>query len=108
MSNESAAYDTSQIRVIEWHMMDKRKFYPLSVLCSVGVRGLLYPLTVVKTRLQIQRQNSLYSGTFDAFRKIYLTEGMVGLYKGNESNAVAVDLFMNYYFQLFLSSRLLD
>lgn len=62
-------------------MMDRRKFYPLSFFCSLSVRASLYPLTVVKTRLQIQKQSTVYKGTFDALSKIYSTEGIAGLYK---------------------------
>lgn len=50
------------IRTIEWEMMDKTKFFPLSMLSSFSVRCALYPLTLIKTRLQIQKNNSLYTG----------------------------------------------
>lgn len=50
------------IRTIEWDMMDKNKFFPLSMLSSFSIRCCLYPLTVIKTRLQIQRRNHMYTG----------------------------------------------
>ena len=64
------------IRTIEWEMLDKKKFIPLSV------RTTLYPFTLVKTRLQIQKGNEVYKGTWDAFKKIVKFEGPTGLYKG--------------------------
>ncbi|CAG9853829.1 unnamed protein product [Phyllotreta striolata] len=70
------------IRNIEWGMMDKRKFFPLSMLSSFSVRCALYPLTLIKTRLQIQKHNDLYTGMFDAYAKIYKYEGFKGLYRG--------------------------
>lgn len=70
------------LRTIEWEMMDKSKFFPLSMMSSFSVRCALYPLTVVKTRLQIQRHNEAYKGMLDACVKIRKTEGMKGLYKG--------------------------
>ncbi|XP_050693512.1 solute carrier family 25 member 44-like isoform X1 [Eriocheir sinensis] len=70
------------IRTIEWDMMNKHKFFPLSMLSSFSVRCMLYPFTLIKTRIQIQRQSEVYKGTFDAFQKIVKTEGMGGLYKG--------------------------
>jgi len=70
------------IRVVEWEMLDKRRFYPLSMMSSFTVRCFLYPLTLVRTRLQVQHQNAIYNGTFDAFRKISGTEGVLGLYRG--------------------------
>lgn len=50
------------IKNIEWDMMDKTKFFPLSMLSSFTVRCALYPLTLIKTRLQIQKHNDVYSG----------------------------------------------
>jgi len=70
------------IRTIEWEMLDKRKFYPYSMMSSFTVRSFLYPLTLVRTRLQVQHHNAVYSGTFDAFRKIIKHEGVKGLYRG--------------------------
>ncbi|CAK9824695.1 Solute carrier family 25 member 44 [Anthophora retusa] len=70
------------IRTIEWDMMDKTKFFPLSMLSSFSVRCCLYPLTVIKTRLQIQRHNHMYNGMIDAYKKIYQVEGVAGLYRG--------------------------
>jgi len=59
----SAVEATPFIRTIEWDMMDKTKFFPLSMLSSFSVRCCLYPLTVIKTRLQVQRQNHMYNGS---------------------------------------------
>ncbi|KAL1491222.1 hypothetical protein ABEB36_011853 [Hypothenemus hampei] len=70
------------IKTIEWHMMDKSKFFPLSMLSSFTVRCALYPLTLIKTRLQVQKHNDIYSGMLDAYGKIYRYEGFSGLYKG--------------------------
>merc|ERR1719244_2559629 len=70
------------ITTIEWEMLDKKRFYPLSMMSSFTVRCFLYPLTLVRTRLQVQHQNAIYKGTFDAFRKISGTEGVRGLYRG--------------------------
>ena len=74
--------DTKTIQVIELHMMDKRKYFPLALVSGVAVRGFLYPVMLIKTRIQIQKQKAHYCGTFDAFRKISRAEGFRGLYKG--------------------------
>lgn len=78
----SAVEAQTFIRTIEWDMMDKKKFFPLSMLSSFSVRCCLYPLTVIKTRLQIQRKNHMYNGVIDAYKKIYQMEGFSGLYRG--------------------------
>ncbi|CAG2174684.1 unnamed protein product, partial [Oppiella nova] len=75
---------------IEWEMMNKKRFFILSAINSLGLRCVLYPLTVIKTRLQVQRHGQMYRGTFDAFRSIIKTEGFSGLYKGFWINSVQV------------------
>lgn len=50
------------VRTIEWDMMDKTKFFPLSMLSSFCVRASLYPLTLIKTRLQVQKHGQMYRG----------------------------------------------
>jgi len=70
------------LTVIEWEMLDKKKFFPLSMMSSFTVRCFLYPLTLIRTRLQVQNQNAQYKGTFDAYKQISRTEGFRGLYRG--------------------------
>lgn len=49
---------------------------------TMTIRATVYPATLIRTRLQVQRGKSLYSGTFDAFFKILQAEGVRGLYRG--------------------------
>uniref|UniRef100_A0A1B6C4N0 Solute carrier family 25 member 44 n=1 Tax=Clastoptera arizonana TaxID=38151 RepID=A0A1B6C4N0_9HEMI len=79
---EVSADPTQFLKTIEWEMMDKKKFFPLSMLSSFCVRCSLYPLTLIKTRLQIQKHGQMYKGLIDAASKIYETEGVGGLYRG--------------------------
>lgn len=71
-----------EIQVIEMKMLDRRKYYPLTLVSGLAVRSLVYPFMLIKTRLQIQKGNTVYRGTFDAFWKISVTEGRAGLYRG--------------------------
>ncbi|CAG5125009.1 unnamed protein product, partial [Candidula unifasciata] len=71
-----------EIQVIELKMMDKRKYYPLTLASGLTIRSLLYPFMLIKTRLQIQKGRTVYKGTFDAFMKIAINEGRSGLYRG--------------------------
>ena len=75
-------FEVEEIEVIELHMMDKRKYFPLTLCSGLTIRSLLYPFMLIKTRLQIQRGNTVYKGTFDALFKIRKNEGMSGLYRG--------------------------
>lgn len=70
------------IKIIEWEDLDKRKFYSLGVFMTLTTRATVYPASVIRTRLQVQRGTALYSGTIDAFCKILRAEGVQGLYRG--------------------------
>lgn len=70
------------VKIIEWQHLDKRKFYIFGPTLFCGIRALLYPPNLIKTRLQVQKQRALYKGTMDAFRNIVKLEGFRGLYKG--------------------------
>ncbi|XP_061678249.1 solute carrier family 25 member 44a [Syngnathoides biaculeatus] len=70
------------IRIIEWEDLDKRKFYSLGVLMTLGTRATVYPASLIRTRLQVQKGRAVYSGTVDAFCKILRAEGVRGLYRG--------------------------
>ena len=65
---------------IDWNELDKFKFLTIGPTLFFGVRFILYPPTLVKTRLQLQdntmaqansnNKQRLYRGTYDAFRVI--------------------------------------
>lgn len=48
------AESAHRMLTIEWEMMDKTRFFTFSVVNSLALRGILYPLTVIKTRLQVR------------------------------------------------------
>jgi len=86
----AAGLATTRVETVEWHMLDKRKFYPMSTTCSFMIRGMLFPFTLIKTRIQIQEQTEMYKGTWDALRKIYASEGVSGFYRGFWVNSIQV------------------
>lgn len=69
-------------QMIEWKDLDKKKFYVIGPGLFMFVRSFIYPFNLIKTRLFMQEQRSLYSGTTDAFYKVVRREGFRGLYKG--------------------------
>ncbi|GAB9463544.1 hypothetical protein Gpo141_00000999 [Globisporangium polare] len=90
---------------ISWDELDKRKYFVLMPTMFLGVRAAVYPSTLVKTRLQVQSKTSpLYSGVFDAFRKIARQEGVRGLYKGFGANT-AVLFTSNIYVSVYELAR---
>ena len=75
---------------IEWHELDKRKFYVIGPSLFFCLRMVIYPPVLIKTRLQLQKNRSLYNGLFDAFAKIYKYEGIRGFYKGFITNSFTI------------------
>lgn len=72
-------------------MMETRRFLGLSFVNTVSLRFILYPLVVIRTRLQVQRgKYPVYYGTFDAFTKILRHEGINGLYRGFVINTMQI------------------
>lgn len=70
------------VKQIEWDHMHKWKYFLYNSSFMVAVESAIYPAVVVRTRLQIQRCDTLYKNTFDAFIKIARHEGFRGLYRG--------------------------
>lgn len=69
-------------QMIEWEDLDKRRYYVIGPSLFMFVRGFIYPFNLIKTRLFMQQQSTVYTGTFDAFRKVLKHEGVRGLYRG--------------------------
>uniref|UniRef100_W5NMC4 Solute carrier family 25 member 44 n=1 Tax=Lepisosteus oculatus TaxID=7918 RepID=W5NMC4_LEPOC len=78
------------VPIIEWQHLDKRRFYALGVAMALLVRAAVYPLALIRTRLQVQRGSALYAGTADAFVKIVRREGPGGLYRGFLPNSLTL------------------
>uniref|UniRef100_A0A915C5Z4 Mitochondrial carrier protein n=1 Tax=Parascaris univalens TaxID=6257 RepID=A0A915C5Z4_PARUN len=71
-----------QLHIIEWEHLDVYKFCPLAMASSWSIRCLLYPMSVVKSRLQLQKRNTVYRGMRHAFIHILRNEGFTALYRG--------------------------
>ena len=91
-------------RQIDWNELDKTKYYIFGPSLFLCVRAAVYPSNLVKTRLQAQGKNMLYSGTFDAFQKIIRTEGPLGLFKGFGANTLGV-ITGNIYITIYELTR---
>jgi len=73
---------------IQWDDLDPKKYYFFNGLLGGSIDLMMYPLDVIRTRLQVQGSISInqkfphYTGTFDGLRKLYQHEGFKGYYKG--------------------------
>ncbi len=63
----------------QWKDVNKVKFLSIMPACSFLMRFSLYPLNLIKVRMQA---SNVYSSTFDALKTIIRTEGTKALYKG--------------------------
>jgi hypothetical protein len=94
----------------------------VKLLCGAvaGITGtcIIYPLDIVKTRLQNQAKGTaapgsvVYKGGIDCFRTIVRTEGVKGLYRGLPANLVgitpekAIKLAVNDYAREHFADRI--
>ncbi|EGC37724.1 hypothetical protein DICPUDRAFT_76676 [Dictyostelium purpureum] len=73
---------------IQWDDLDPKKYYFYNFLLGGSIDLLMYPLDVIRTRLQVQGSHNItqsfpqYNGTMDGFRKLVGLEGKKALYKG--------------------------
>ena len=97
-------------REVDWDSLDKRKFFVSSVAVFSSISACLFPLTVIKTKVMVERRGDAgpsaasgaastasaagsraeapgkntggLRGTFNVARNVVRTEGVAGLYKG--------------------------
>ena len=62
--------------------LDKTKFYVVGAGLFTGVTVALYPVSVVKTRLQVASKDTMERNAFSVVKGLLKTDGIPGLYKG--------------------------
>eukprot|EP00127_Corallochytrium_limacisporum_P003309 Clim_evm158s147 gene=Clim_evmTU158s147 len=82
---------------IDWNHLDKRKFFFFSTLFFLGVRGLVYPASLIKTRIQMGKVDGKYRKTLQTAGLILREEGFRGLYRGFAIVSVAAIPAQNAY-----------
>ena len=76
------AEEKGPVRDITWGDLHKPSLILYSATIFTGLRGILYPALLLKTRLQAQQQRAAYSGLVSGFLSILRSEGIRGLYRG--------------------------
>ncbi|KAI9101902.1 mitochondrial carrier domain-containing protein [Phlyctochytrium arcticum] len=66
---------------ITWDKLDKPRFFSWGALLFLGVRGLTYPISLVKTRLQVGGETGGFA-TVRTLRNVVRHEGVRALYQG--------------------------
>ncbi|XP_019456598.1 PREDICTED: solute carrier family 25 member 44-like [Lupinus angustifolius] len=67
---------------INWDKLDKTKFYVVGAGLFTGITVALYPVSVVKTRLQVGTRDTVERSALSIARGLLRTDGVPGLYKG--------------------------
>ncbi|KAH9620387.1 hypothetical protein KSS87_018656 [Heliosperma pusillum] len=67
---------------INWDKLDKTKFYVVGAGLFTGITVALYPVSVLKTRLQVATKDVAERTAFSAARSILKADGIPGLYRG--------------------------
>ncbi|XP_044467417.1 solute carrier family 25 member 44-like [Mangifera indica] len=67
---------------INWDKLDKTKFYGVGAGLFTGVTVALYPVSVVKTRLQVASKDTVEKNALSVIRGILKADGIPGLYRG--------------------------
>ncbi|KAJ8643786.1 hypothetical protein MRB53_005534 [Persea americana] len=67
---------------INWDKLDKTKFYVVGAGIFTGITVALYPVSVVKTRLQVASRDVVEKNAFSVVKNLVKTDGIPGLYRG--------------------------
>ncbi|KAI4352401.1 hypothetical protein L6164_006658 [Bauhinia variegata] len=67
---------------INWDKLDKTKFYVVGAGIFTGITVALYPVSVVKTRLQVATKDTVERNAFSVMKGLLRTDGVPGLYRG--------------------------
>ncbi|XP_028112532.1 solute carrier family 25 member 44-like isoform X1 [Camellia sinensis] len=67
---------------INWDKLDKTKFYVIGAGIFTGITVALYPVSLLKTRMQVASKDVVDRDVFSLIRVILRTDGIRGLYRG--------------------------
>lgn len=73
-----------------WPIFDSLYSFFLGSIAGCIGATVVYPIDLVKTRMQAQKHKALYDNSFDCFKKIIKKEGFKGLYSGLAAQLVGV------------------
>lgn len=97
-ASTSSTSTTWESQDIKWRNMNKTRFFSAGCVAFLIVRGIAFPASLVKTRLQVGSETG---ATRDVFLKIARREGLRGFYKGFATASVgmvpAQCLYLTFY-----------
>ena len=75
-------YDYLFIDHTTYRRLDKAKFYGVGAGLFTGITVALYPVSVVKTRMQVAVKDSAEKNAFSVIKGLLKNDGVPGLYRG--------------------------
>jgi solute carrier family 25 aspartate/glutamate transporter 12/13 len=90
MFDHPAAQPVQDDNFLIWPIFDSLYLFFLGSIAGCIGATVVYPIDLVKTRMQAQRHKAVYANSFDCFRKIIANEGLKGLYSGLGAQLVGV------------------
>lgn len=90
MFDHPAAQPVQDDNFLIWPIFDSLYLFFLGSIAGCIGATVVYPIDLVKTRMQAQRHKAVYANSFDCFRKIVANEGLKGLYSGLGAQLVGV------------------
>ncbi|XP_078430138.1 mitochondrial substrate carrier family protein [Wolffia australiana] len=82
MSSVQAGVQSLGRTEINWDKLDKTKFYVVGAGLFTGVTVALYPISVVKTRMQVVSKEVAERSAVSIVKNVLKTDGIPGLYRG--------------------------
>ncbi|XP_020583834.1 solute carrier family 25 member 44 [Phalaenopsis equestris] len=74
-----ASFDQKEIN---WDKLDKTKLFVVGAGLFTGVTVALYPVSVIKTRIQVASKDTAHKNALDVLKNIVKVDGIPGLYRG--------------------------
>lgn len=90
MFDHPAAQPIQDDNFLLWPIFDSLYSFFLGSIAGCIGATVVYPIDLVKTRMQAQRHKAVYKNSFDCFKKIIANEGLKGLYSGLGAQLVGV------------------
>ncbi|MQL73757.1 hypothetical protein Taro_006127 [Colocasia esculenta] len=73
---------------INWERLDKTRFHVIGSILFTAQMGLLHPIAVVKTRMQVAADNCAHMHGFSVFKNILRNDGVPGIFRGFGTSAI--------------------
>ncbi|KAJ0980562.1 hypothetical protein J5N97_008817 [Dioscorea zingiberensis] len=73
---------------INWERLDKTKFHVIGAMLFTVQSGLLHPIAVVKTRMQVAEGEMAHMHSFSVFKNILRNNGLAGIFRGFGTSAI--------------------